>query len=69
MVNERLEKKARAKLKADKKEELERGRIKDVLGLESGTAGQVAEEEKRLRKIAQRGVVKLLELLAKRMCW
>ena len=29
------------------------------MGIERGLAGAVAEEEKRLRKIAQRGVVKL----------
>lgn len=59
LANERLERKAKAKLRAEKREELERGRVKDVLGLSSGQAGEVAEEEKRLRKIAQRGVVKL----------
>jgi Rrp15p len=59
IANEKLESRAKAKLRADRKEELERGRVKDVLGLQSGTAGEVAEEEKRLRKIAQRGVVKL----------
>ncbi|KIV93126.1 hypothetical protein PV10_04365 [Exophiala mesophila] len=59
LANERLERKARAKLRAEKKEELDRGRIKDILGLQSGQAGEVAEEEKRLRKIAQRGVIKL----------
>ncbi|KIW79678.1 hypothetical protein Z517_06292 [Fonsecaea pedrosoi CBS 271.37] len=59
LANDRLEKKAKAKLRSDRKEELERGRVKDVLGLSSGQAGEVAEEEKRLRKIAQRGVVKL----------
>ncbi|EXJ60753.1 hypothetical protein A1O7_04906 [Cladophialophora yegresii CBS 114405] len=59
LANERLEKRAKAKLRADRREELERGRVKDVLGLSSGQAGDVAEEEKRLRKIAQRGVVKL----------
>ncbi|ETI24385.1 hypothetical protein G647_03754 [Cladophialophora carrionii CBS 160.54] len=59
LANERLEKKAKAKLRADRKEDLERGRVKDVLGLSSGQAGDIAEEEKRLRKIAQRGVVKL----------
>ena len=58
-ANERLEKKAKAKLRSEKKEELERGRVKDVLGLSSGQAGEVAEEEKRLRRIAQRGVIKL----------
>jgi Rrp15p len=59
IANERLEKRARAKLRADRKEDLERGRVKDVLGLTTGDAGQTAEEEKRLRRIAQKGVVKL----------
>lgn len=59
IANERLERRARAKLRAEKKEELERGRIRDVLGTERGEAGETAEQEKRLRKIAQRGVVKL----------
>lgn len=58
-ANEKLEKLARAKLRAEKKEELDRGRVRDVMGIERGQAGEVAEEEKRLRKIAQRGVVKL----------
>ncbi|GAD97357.1 DUF1665 domain protein [Paecilomyces variotii No. 5] len=59
LSNERLEQRARAKLRAEKKEELDRGRIRDVLGVERGEAGETAEEERRLRKIAQRGVVKL----------
>ncbi|EEH42675.2 uncharacterized protein PADG_07495 [Paracoccidioides brasiliensis Pb18] len=59
LANEKLESRARAKLRAEKKEELERGRIRDVLGVETGEAGEMAEQEKRLRKIAQRGVVKL----------
>ncbi|EEH33207.1 rRNA processing protein RRP15 [Paracoccidioides lutzii Pb01] len=59
LANEKLESRARAKLRAEKKEELERGRIRDVLGVETGDAGEMAEQEKRLRKIAQRGVVKL----------
>ncbi len=59
IANDRLEKRAKAKLRADKKDELERGRVKDVLGLTTGEAGQTAEEEKRLRKIAQKGVIKL----------
>lgn len=59
IANDKLERRAKAKMRADRKEELERGRVKDVLGLQSGMAGEVAEEEKRLRKIAQRGVVKL----------
>jgi Rrp15p len=59
LADERLEKKARAKIRTDRKEDLERGRVKDVLGLSSGLAGDTAEEEKKLRKIAQRGVIKL----------
>lgn len=58
-ANERLERHVNAKMRAERKEELERGRVKDVLGLNTGVAGEVAEEEKKLRKIAQRGVVKL----------
>jgi hypothetical protein len=59
IANTKLEAKARHKLHQDKKEALEKGRVKDVLGVESGEAQGVVEEEKRLRKIAQRGVVKL----------
>lgn len=58
-ANEKLDKQARAKLRAEKKEELDRGRIRDVMGIQRGLAGPVAEDEKRLRKMAQRGVVKL----------
>ena len=59
IANERLEKKARAKLRTDRKEDLERDRVKDVQGLTTGDAGETAEEEKRLRKMAQGGVIKL----------
>jgi hypothetical protein len=59
IANDKLEKKAKARMRAEKKEELDRGRIKDVLGIDAGLTGQVAAEEKRLRKIAQRGVVAL----------
>jgi hypothetical protein len=59
IANERLEQKAKSKLRAERVAELERGRVKDVLGIESGEAGETAELEKKLRRIAQRGVVKL----------
>ena len=59
IANERLEKRAKAKLRADRQEDMERGRVKDVLGLTTGDAGQIAEDEKRLRRIAQKGVIKL----------
>ncbi|KAJ5908917.1 hypothetical protein N7495_001599 [Penicillium taxi] len=58
-ANEQLDKAARANMRAEKKEELDRGRVRDVMGIERGIAGPVAEDEKRLRKMAQRGVVKL----------
>lgn len=66
-----LEKKAKAKLREDKRTALDKGRVKDVLGVSTafdaangkGEAGQSVQEtmelEKRLRKTAQRGVVKL----------
>ncbi|CAL5871351.1 uncharacterized protein PFLUO_LOCUS5601 [Penicillium psychrofluorescens] len=59
LANEKLDQQARAKLRAEKKEELDRGRVRDVMGIERGMTGAVTEEEKRLRKMAQRGVVKL----------
>jgi len=66
-----LEKKARAKLREEKRTALDKGRVKDVLGAstafdaangkaEGGLSVQETMElEKRLRKTAQRGVVKL----------
>lgn len=62
--------KARRKLREERKLALEKGRVKDVLlgtdavdpgaaGEGAGTAGEAMELEKRLRKTAQRGVVKL----------
>ena len=70
----KLEKKAKQKLRAEKKEGLEKGRVKDVLlgttsaigdrngdGERGGeeSVGKMIEEEKRLKKTAQRGVVRL----------
>lgn len=71
LSNSRLEAKAKRKLREEKKAELDKGRVRDVLGLDSAaasaeggvadgkTVGEIAELEKRLRKTAQRGVVKL----------
>ncbi|KAI4135195.1 MAG: hypothetical protein LQ347_000868 [Umbilicaria vellea] len=80
LSNSRLETKVRHKLREEKKAEMDKGRVKDVLGLESASAtakagtepgtpdasaqeamsvGGIAEQERRLRKTAQRGVVKL----------
>lgn len=61
LADSRLESKARAQIKTEKRALLEKGRVKDVLGLENENVatGEVMEEEKRLKKTAQRGVVKL----------
>ncbi|KAI5301903.1 hypothetical protein KEM56_001236 [Ascosphaera pollenicola] len=59
LSNEKLEVRARAKLRAQRKEELEKGHVIDVLGVDRGDAGETAETEKKLRKVAQRGVIKL----------
>lgn len=66
-VDNALESKARRKLKEQKRVALEKGRVKDVLlatQTESNdepevTTAEVLEMEKKLRKVAQRGVVKL----------
>ncbi|KAI6891296.1 hypothetical protein KC318_g6138 [Hortaea werneckii] len=61
LADERLEARAKAQIRSEKKAALEKGRVKDVLGLESESVdtGAVLEDEKRLKKTAQRGVVKL----------
>jgi len=73
MTDLALEKKARHKMKEERKAALEKGRVKDVLGastafdaanghgagLEQPSVQETMELEKRLRKTAQRGVVKL----------
>ncbi|KAL2354680.1 Rrp15p-domain-containing protein [Cryomyces antarcticus] len=61
MIDARLETKARHKLREEKKAALDRGRVKDVMGTESMdvSSAAVQEQERRLRKTAQRGVVKL----------
>ncbi|WPH03886.1 Hypothetical protein R9X50_00676900 [Acrodontium crateriforme] len=61
LADAKLEKKARAQIRSEKRTALQKGRVKDVLGLETEGAdtGKIVEEEKRLKKTAQRGVVKL----------
>lgn len=65
----KLEARARKKMRADKVALLEKGRVRDVLGLErvnapaedepGATTGEIVEKERQLKKTAQRGVVKL----------
>jgi len=61
LLESRLESKARHKIRTERKEALEKGRIKDILGLENSEQSTqvIMETEKKLRKTAQRGVVKL----------
>jgi hypothetical protein len=68
-----LEKKARHKLREEKKQALDKGRVKDVLGASTAfdaahgngdaeaapSTAATMELEKRLRKTAQRGVVRM----------
>ncbi|KAK2040607.1 Rrp15p-domain-containing protein [Colletotrichum somersetense] len=57
-----LEAKARKQLRQQKKEAMERGRVRNVLvapEAEGTSTGDMIETERRLRKVAQRGVVKL----------
>ena len=57
----KLEVKARRKMREDKKALQEKGHVRDVLGLglTDVSTANIMEEEKRLKKTAQRGVVKL----------
>ncbi|KAL4241668.1 RRP15 family protein [Abortiporus biennis] len=55
--DEKLEAKGRKVLLVEKKEKEENGRIKDVIG------GWGGESERALRKVAQRGVVKLFNVI------
>ncbi|KAF2095831.1 Rrp15p-domain-containing protein [Rhizodiscina lignyota] len=60
----KLEEKARRKIREEKRVANEKGRIRDVLGTEQvdddgQSAAETQELERRLRKTAQRGVVKL----------
>ncbi|KAL7266419.1 pre-60S ribosomal particles component [Rhizina undulata] len=55
----KLEAKARRVLKDEKRKELEKGRVKDIVPKDDEGARKALEREKILRKVAQRGVIKL----------
>lgn len=61
LIDQRLEAKAKRQLYAEKRQALDKGRVKDVLGLESVdvSTAHIQEQERRLKKTAQRGVIKL----------
>jgi len=71
ITDQALEQKARKKLREEKRGALDKGRVKDVLGASTAfdaangdsapaqSVAEIMETERRLRKTAQRGVVKL----------
>jgi fusion and transport protein UGO1 len=61
LADQKLEMKAKRKMHAEKREALDKGRVKDVLGLNTPevSTAEIQETERRLQKTAQRGVVKL----------
>lgn len=61
LADQKLEGKARAQIRAERVAAREKGRVKDVLGVETEgvETGAVMELEKKLKKTAQRGVVRL----------
>lgn len=61
LADQKLEAKAKAQIRAEKHAAREKGRVRDVLGLETDgvETGKVVEMERRLKKTAQRGVVRL----------
>ncbi|OIW22508.1 Rrp15p-domain-containing protein [Coniochaeta ligniaria NRRL 30616] len=66
IVDSALETKARRRIREAKRLAMEKGRVRDVLIAGSGNTkqlniitGEILETERRLRKVAQRGVVKL----------
>ncbi|CZT21997.1 uncharacterized protein RCC_07866 [Ramularia collo-cygni] len=61
LADQKLEGKARAQIRAERVAAREKGRVKDVLGVETEgvDTGAVMELEKKLKKTAQRGVVRL----------
>lgn len=67
LADAKLEAKARAQIRAEKRAAAEKGRVKDVLGLQipDVDTGAMVEEERRLKKIAQRGVVFMFNAVRK----
>lgn len=55
--------KARKAIRADKLKNQDKARVKNVVPLDTDEAGRVLQNEKILRKIAQRGVVRLLNAI------
>jgi mitochondrial fusion and transport protein UGO1 len=65
MAEARIEIKAKQKLRDEKRAKLENGRVKDVLGLNNTEVSteDIIEQEKKYKKIAQRGVVRMFNAI------
>ncbi|ODQ56979.1 hypothetical protein WICANDRAFT_85944 [Wickerhamomyces anomalus NRRL Y-366-8] len=61
--SDKLEAKARRELLAEKKKVYDQDRIKDLLPTDDSKAREVLEHERKLKKIAQRGVVRLFNVV------
>jgi hypothetical protein len=61
--SDKLEAKARRELLAEKKKVYDKDRVRDLLPQDDGTAREVLETERKLKKVAQRGVVKLFNVI------
>jgi hypothetical protein len=59
----KLEEKARRIINAEKKAKLDGARARELLPTDDSKARQVLEHEKALRKVAQRGVVKMFNAI------
>lgn len=62
-VDTALEAKAHRKMAEQRRAALEKGRVKDVLVSQEGQTAEMQAGEKRLRKTAQRGVIKLFNAI------
>lgn len=63
LASDKLEAKAKRALTAERKAKLNRNRVKDLLPTDDSTARDVLMKEKKLRKVAQRGVIKLFNAI------
>ncbi|KAH3679098.1 hypothetical protein WICPIJ_008706 [Wickerhamomyces pijperi] len=61
--SEKLEAKARRELLADKKKVYDKDRIRDLLPKDDANARQIFDHERKLKKIAQRGVIRLFNVI------
>lgn len=61
--SEKLEAKARRELLAEKKRVYDKDRIRDLLPKDDENARQIFDHERKLKKIAQRGVIRLFNVI------